>query len=159
MVGSSGCHAIIRGANDETRPSRVLLLLASQSPAWATWSVIAVDKKTGQVIIASATCVEQARFAARQPTPARDPMDVQAVIVPGVGVAACQAAADNTRCREGERGRECFLSSGEYALAGRGGCHEEDGIRCADLPAGNAGRLAGSKRKPDGRLLTYRFFA
>ncbi|MBP7777648.1 MAG: hypothetical protein KA371_11000 [Acidobacteria bacterium] len=28
---------------------------------------------------------------------ARDLMDVQAVIVPGVGVAACQAGADNTR--------------------------------------------------------------
>lgn len=73
------------------------LLLLAQSPAWATWSVIAVDKKTGQVIIASATCVAQAGFPRRQPLPSRDLMDVQAVVVPGVGVAACQAGADNTR--------------------------------------------------------------
>jgi uncharacterized Ntn-hydrolase superfamily protein len=73
-----------------------VLVLISTVPAWATWSVIAVDKKTGQVIIASATCVAQAAFPKRQPLGARDLMDVQAVIVPGVGVAACQAAADNT---------------------------------------------------------------
>src|SRR5437868_4301302 len=73
------------------------MVLLSHVPAWATWSVIAVDKKSGQVIIASATCVAQEAFARRQPLGARDLMDVQAVIVPGVGVAACQAAADNTR--------------------------------------------------------------
>lgn len=72
------------------------LILAVHSSAWATWSVIAVDKKTGQVIIASATCVAQAGFPRRQPLGSRDLMDLQAVIVPGVGVAACQAGADNT---------------------------------------------------------------
>jgi uncharacterized Ntn-hydrolase superfamily protein len=36
-------------------------------------------------------------FPNRQPNGARDLMDVQAVIVPGIGVAACQAGADNTR--------------------------------------------------------------
>jgi uncharacterized Ntn-hydrolase superfamily protein len=72
-------------------------LLVGHSTAFATWSVIAIDSKTGQVIIASATCVRQAGFPQRQPTPSRDLMDVQAVIVPGVGVAACQAGADNTR--------------------------------------------------------------
>jgi uncharacterized Ntn-hydrolase superfamily protein len=65
--------------------------------AWATWSVIAVDARTGQVIIASATCVRQAGFPERKPNGARDLMDVQAVIVPGLGVAACQAGVDNTR--------------------------------------------------------------
>ena len=72
------------------------LLSALSIPAFAnaTWSVIAVDKSTGQVIIASATCVPQSRFP---PRPSRDLMDIQAVIVPGVGVAACQAAVDNTR--------------------------------------------------------------
>src|SRR3954463_10042896 len=75
----------------------LVMLFAAQSSAWATWSVIAVDKKTGQVIVASATCVAQAGFPKRQPVGSRDLMDVQAVIVPGVGVAACQAAADNTR--------------------------------------------------------------
>lgn len=75
----------------------VVLLLAGHSTAFATWSVIAVDAKTGQVIIASATCVRQAGFPRREPNPARDLMDVQAVIVPGYGVAACQAGVDNTR--------------------------------------------------------------
>jgi uncharacterized Ntn-hydrolase superfamily protein len=75
----------------------VLLLLFGHSTAFATWSVIALDARTGQVIIASATCVRQQGFPARKPNGARDLMDVQAVIVPGVGVAACQAGVDNTR--------------------------------------------------------------
>lgn len=75
----------------------LLLLCVAPSTAFATWSVIAIDAKTGQVIIASATCVRQSAFPTRSPIPARDLMDVQAVIVPGVGVAACQAGADNTR--------------------------------------------------------------
>lgn len=74
-----------------------LILFAGSTPAWATWSVIALDARTGQVIIASATCVRQQAFPQRQPSAARDLMDLQAVIVPGVGVAACQAGADNTR--------------------------------------------------------------
>lgn len=75
----------------------LVFTLAAHAPAFATWSVIAVDAKTGQVIIASATCVRQQGFPQRQPNPSRDLMDVQAVIVPGIGVAACQAGADNTR--------------------------------------------------------------
>jgi uncharacterized Ntn-hydrolase superfamily protein len=75
----------------------LMVTFAADRSAWATWSVIAVDKQTGQVIIASATCVAQAGFPRRQPLPSRDLMDVQAVIVPGIGVAACQAGADNTR--------------------------------------------------------------
>ncbi len=71
-------------------------LFAGASPAWATWSVIALDARSGQVVIASATCVRQQAFAKREPSGARDLMDLQAVIVPGVGVAACQAGADNT---------------------------------------------------------------
>ena len=72
-------------------------VLGHGSPAFATWSVIALDAGTGQVIIASATCVRQGGFPQRQPNAARDLMDVQAVIVPGLGVAACQAGVDNTR--------------------------------------------------------------
>jgi uncharacterized Ntn-hydrolase superfamily protein len=75
----------------------VAVLLLTATPAWATWSVIALDTRTGQVIIASATCVRQAGFPERKPNGARDLMDVQAVIVPGIGVAACQAGVDNTR--------------------------------------------------------------
>jgi uncharacterized Ntn-hydrolase superfamily protein len=74
----------------------IIIVLTTHARAWATWSVIAVDKKTGQVIVASATCVAQAGFPKRQPIGSRDLMDLQAVIVPGVGVAACQAGADNT---------------------------------------------------------------
>src|SRR5262245_27321962 len=80
-------------------PALLISVLAS-APAHATWSVIAIDAKTGQVIIASATCVRQSAFSQRQPNPARDLMDVQAVIVPGIAVAACQAGADNTRANQ-----------------------------------------------------------
>lgn len=55
--------------------------------ASATWSVVAVDRATGRVVIASATCVDRDdQFL----------MGVQAVVVPGKGVAACQAAVDGT---------------------------------------------------------------
>jgi len=62
-------------------------LLALPATASATWSVIAVDRGTGRVVIASATCVD------------RDELflpGVQAVVVPGKGVAACQASVDST---------------------------------------------------------------
>jgi len=63
------------------------LLLLLPSSAFATWSVIAVDRATSRVVIASATCVDRDdQFL----------MGVQAVIVPGKGVAACQAGVDNT---------------------------------------------------------------
>src|SRR5215203_6122845 len=62
-------------------------LLFLPGSAFATWSVIAVDRATGRVVIASATCVDRDdQFL----------MGVQAVIVPGKGVAACQAAVDGT---------------------------------------------------------------
>ena len=75
----------------------LVFVLGAHTSAFATWSVIAIDAKTGQVIIASATCVRQQGFPERKPNGARDLMDVQAVLVPGVGVAACQAGVDNTR--------------------------------------------------------------
>ena len=59
-----------------------------------TGSVIAVDQKTREVAIASATCVPQAAFAG---FPAKGLMDVQAIVVPGKGVAAAQAGVDRTR--------------------------------------------------------------
>ena len=49
-----------------------LLLLAVPRAALATWSIIAIDIRTGQVIIASATCVRQMTFSGRQPNGARD---------------------------------------------------------------------------------------
>lgn len=60
----------------------------------ATWSVIAVDRATGRIVIASATCVPQGRFAG---FPAEGLMDIQAIVVPGVGVAAAQAGVDSSR--------------------------------------------------------------
>ncbi len=70
---------------------RALLFLAAfltlPSSAFATWSVIAVDRATGRVVISSATCVDRDdQFL----------MGVQAVVVPGKGVAACQAGVDGT---------------------------------------------------------------
>ena len=61
------------------------------STARATWSVIAVDMSTGRIVIASATCVN------------RDDaflMGIQAVVVPGKGVAACQAGVDGTHTNQ-----------------------------------------------------------
>ncbi len=65
----------------------VAALLAIPSSAFATWSVIAVDRASGRVVIASATCVDRDDHFL---------MGVQAVVVPGKGVAACQAGVDGT---------------------------------------------------------------
>ena len=70
-----------------------LALGAFPAPASATWSVIAIDARTGRIVIASATCLPQATL---RRVPAKGLMDVQAVIVPGVGVAAAQARIDET---------------------------------------------------------------
>ena len=64
-----------------------VVLLGSQVSAFATWSVIAVDRSTGRVVIASATCVNNDDEFLK---------GVQAVVLPGKGVAACQANVDNT---------------------------------------------------------------
>jgi hypothetical protein len=71
------------------RRTAVLLLAVLSFPAsaFATWSVVAVDRATGRVVIASATCVNGDDDFLK---------GVQAVVVPGKGVAACQAAVDNT---------------------------------------------------------------
>ena len=67
------------------------------APLLATWSIIAVDARTGRVVIASATCVPQSRLVG---FPAEGLMDVQAIVVPGVGVAAAQAGVDRTRANQ-----------------------------------------------------------
>ncbi len=74
-----------------------IFLALFASSASATWSVIAVDRKTGTIVISSATCVPQDAFAR---FPARDLMDIQAIVVPGKGVAAAQAGVDNTRANQ-----------------------------------------------------------
>jgi hypothetical protein len=78
---------------DQMRRSFLLLAalgstIASWNVAFATWSVIAADQTTGRVAIAAATCVDQ-----------DDPSflkSVQAIVVPGKGIAAAQAAVDRT---------------------------------------------------------------
>lgn len=73
------------------RTLTLLALLALPRAAHATWSVIAVDLATGRVVIASATCVNNTDAFL---------MNIQAVVVPGKGVAACQAGVDGTRANQ-----------------------------------------------------------
>lgn len=70
------------------------LLGLAPAPVSATWSVIAVDARTGRVVISSATCVAQERLLS---FPSEGLMDIQAIVVPGVGVAAAQAGVDVAR--------------------------------------------------------------
>jgi uncharacterized Ntn-hydrolase superfamily protein len=73
----------------------VLSLSALPSSAAATWSIIAVDTNSGLVVIASATCVTAEGLRTRGGL-----KSIQAIIVPGVGVAAAQAAVDRTRANQ-----------------------------------------------------------
>jgi uncharacterized Ntn-hydrolase superfamily protein len=66
----------------------IALVFVVPSSAFATWSVVAVDRNTGRMVIASATCL-----ALEEPTSLKG---LQAVIVPGVGIAACQAQIDSS---------------------------------------------------------------
>jgi uncharacterized Ntn-hydrolase superfamily protein len=75
----------------------VLALTAIPSVAHATWSVVALDRATKRVVIGAATCVPQGRFAG---FPAQGLMDIQAIVVPGVGIAAAQAGVDRTRANQ-----------------------------------------------------------
>jgi len=84
------------------RTSRIVALattglLGLQTTAFATWSVVAADRKTGTIVIASATCVPQAGF---ERFPAKDLRDVQAIVVPGIAGAAAQAGVDVTRANQ-----------------------------------------------------------
>jgi uncharacterized Ntn-hydrolase superfamily protein len=72
-------------------------LALTPAQLFATWSVIAVDAESGRVVIASATCVPQANL---ERFPAKGLMDVQAIVVPGIGVAAAQAGVDRTRANQ-----------------------------------------------------------
>ena len=45
----------------------LIALALLPAPASATWSVIAIDARTGRIIVASATCVAQGRFAGFPP--------------------------------------------------------------------------------------------
>src|SRR5262245_49548761 len=64
-------------------PLFFVLFLLLRPHAFATWSVLAVSQISGRVVIASATCLAL--------EPAHTLMKIQAVVVPGKGVAAAQA--------------------------------------------------------------------
>jgi len=72
-------------------PLFAVMVLCIPSLAQATWSVIAVDLATKRIVIASATCVNN-----------NDTFlpGVQAVVVPGKAVAACQASVDGTQANQ-----------------------------------------------------------
>jgi uncharacterized Ntn-hydrolase superfamily protein len=74
-----------------------VIYFLSATSAYATWSVIALDRDSGTVVIASATCVPQERL---EGFPAKDLRDIQAIVVPGIGVAAAQAGVDRTRANQ-----------------------------------------------------------
>ena len=65
----------------------LVLLFSLETAAFATWSVVAVDRATGRVVISSSTCTGTTDDFLK---------DIQAVVVPGKGVAACQAGVDGT---------------------------------------------------------------
>src|SRR3954465_9851772 len=69
----------------------LLCSLLVPAAARATWSIVAVDRSTGRIVIASATCVNNDSTFLR---------GVQAVIVPGKGIAACQANVDGTHSNQ-----------------------------------------------------------
>ena len=65
----------------------IFALLSLPAIASATWSIIAIDRNTGRVVISSATC------AATAPNQLKL---LQAIVLPGIGVAAAQAGVDRT---------------------------------------------------------------
>ena len=67
----------------------VLALTLALTPisASATWSIVAIDRNTGRMVISSATC------AATAPNQLKL---LQAIVIPGVGIAAAQAGVDRT---------------------------------------------------------------
>lgn len=71
------------------------LLTMVAVPASATWSVVAVDRASGSMVIASATCVTAQGLASRGGL-----RSIQAIVVPGRGIAAAQAAVDGTRANQ-----------------------------------------------------------
>jgi len=72
----------------------VVFILALAPKAFATWSILAVDSSSGQMVVASATCLQQSVFPRLG---FQDLRDFQAIVVPGKGIAARQAALESSR--------------------------------------------------------------
>jgi hypothetical protein len=88
------CVKLVNGRMGEVMRRLVLCLavvLTLPSTAWATWSIVAVDLATKRIVIASATCVNNNDEFLK---------GVQAVVVPGKGIAACQASVDGTHTNQ-----------------------------------------------------------
>jgi hypothetical protein len=100
-----------------------VLSLLLPSHAWATWSIIAVDRNTGRVVISSATC------AAQGPDELKI---VQAIVLPGIGVAAAQAGVDR-----GHTNQKLIFEQM------RGGTHPREIIRLLSLDPSFQGRQFG----------------
>jgi hypothetical protein len=70
---------------------RILLLLAlallTPSSVSATWSIIAIDLRTGRMVISSATCAATGPHQLKR---------LQAIVVPGIAIAAAQAGVDSS---------------------------------------------------------------
>ncbi len=86
---------MLRSARHTISVAAATLMLLVAAPLSATWSIIAVDTRTGLVVIASATCVSAQGLRSRGGL-----KGIQAVIVPGIGVAAAQAGVDGTRANQ-----------------------------------------------------------
>ena len=77
------------------RPPRALFLsavLLMPRAASATWSVVALDARSGQSVVASATCVTGANLERRAPPFGL--RSIQAIVVPGKAAAVAQANVD-----------------------------------------------------------------
>jgi uncharacterized Ntn-hydrolase superfamily protein len=73
----------------------MMAVLFVPARAYATWSVIALDRSTRTIVIASATCVTAQGLQGRGGL-----KSIQAIVVPGIGIAAAQAAVDDTRANQ-----------------------------------------------------------
>ena len=106
----------------------LVFVLAANPMAFATWSVVAVNAATGEVVVASATCVAQSRFPG---FPARDLMDIQAIVVPGKGAAAAPRKSRRTSavCR-----RASVVGASESA-AGRASAADPQTARARTVAA------------------------
>ncbi len=84
-----GMLAGLTNGKDAMSSSRRLVMMAavmSASPAVATWSIVMCDTRTGEVAVASATCLTD-----------RDLQALTPVVLVGIGGATAQAAGDTTQ--------------------------------------------------------------
>ena len=77
-----------RARNRSTRPAALLAAAATAAlvqPASATWSILIADTRTGEIAVASATCVPNIDLRAETP-----------VLILGVGAATAQSVVDTS---------------------------------------------------------------